>query len=233
MMQRRSEAMIGFIIGVLVGLGAALAVAVFVTKVPIPFMNKSHSRSVTQEAVEAQKNKDWDPNAALQGKNPVRPPIALGNAPAASAAVPPAKTPQAAVAPTGREVRSEMKVVPGPPAAAAAPADPLGDLARVRASAGTAAANPTVAPRVSAGQPADPFTYFVQAGAFRSAEDAEAQRAKLSLLGAEARVTEREQSGRTVFRVRVGPFERKEDADRSKEKLDASGLETALVRVQR
>jgi len=49
----------------------------------------------------------------------------------------------------------------------------------------------------------------------------------------ESRVTEREQSGRTVFRVRVGPFERKEDADRSKERLDSSGLETALVRVQR
>jgi len=73
----------------------------------------------------------------------------------------------------------------------------------------------------------------VQAGAFRTAEDAEAQRAKLSLLGVESRVTEREQSGRTVFRVRVGPFERKEDADRSKERLDSSGLETALVRVQR
>jgi cell division protein FtsN len=230
MMQRRSEAMIGFILGVLVGLAAALAVAVFVTKVPIPFMNKSHSRSVTQDAAEAQKNKDWDPNAALQGKNPVRPPVALGNTTAASAAA--GKTPQAAVGQTGREVRSEMKVVPATQATAAA-ADPLGDLARVRASAATPAANPTVAPKVSSGQAADPFTYFVQAGAFRTAEDAEAQRAKLSLLGAEAKVTEREQSGRTVFRVRVGPFERKEDADRSKEKLDAGGLETALVRVQR
>jgi cell division protein FtsN len=73
----------------------------------------------------------------------------------------------------------------------------------------------------------------VQAGAFRSADDAEAQRAKLSLMGVDARVTEREQSGRQVFRVRVGPFERKEDADRSKESLDATGMETALVRVQR
>jgi len=64
-------------------------------------------------------------------------------------------------------------------------------------------------------------------------EDAEAQRAKLSLMGVEAKVTEREQSGRQVFRVRVGPFDKKEDADRSKERLEASGVETALVRVQR
>jgi cell division protein FtsN len=46
-------------------------------------------------------------------------------------------------------------------------------------------------------------------------------------------VSEREQSGRQVFRVRVGPFEKKEDADRQKEKLESSGYETALVRVQR
>ena len=63
--------------------------------------------------------------------------------------------------------------------------------------------------------------------------DAEAQRAKLSLMGIEAKVTEREQSGRQVFRVRVGPFEKKDEADRQKEKLEGGGFETALVRVQR
>ncbi len=54
----------------------------------------------------------------------------------------------------------------------------------------------------------------MQAGAFRTPEDAEAQRAKLSLMGIEAKVTEREQSGRQVWRVRIGPFERKDEADR-------------------
>jgi len=79
----------------------------------------------------------------------------------------------------------------------------------------------------------DPFTYFVQAGAYRNSEDAEGQRARLSLGGVEARVSEREQAGRTIYRVRVGPFERREDADRSMEKLEALGVEVALVRVQR
>ncbi len=97
-------------------------------------------------------------------------------------------------------------------------ADPLGDLAAQRATV--------------AGAP-DPFLYFVQAGAFRTSEDAEAQRAKLSLMGLEARVTERDQSGRQVFRVRVGPFERKDDADRQKSRLESGGFEAALVRVQR
>ena len=98
-----------------------------------------------------------------------------------------------------------------------ASADPLGDLARAKS------ANATV----------DPFDYFVQAGAFRSTEEAEAQRAKLAMMGWQAKVTEREQSGRTVYRVRVGPFGKKDDAEGIKEKFESSGVESALVRVQR
>ena len=99
--------------------------------------------------------------------------------------------------------------------------DPLGDL--VASRAGTPTPNTTV----------DPFTYFVQAGAFRTQEDADAQRARLSLMGVEARVTEREQAGRTVYRVRVGPFQNKDAADRVKGRLDGNGFDSALVRVQR
>ncbi|MBX3655943.1 MAG: SPOR domain-containing protein [Ramlibacter sp.] len=199
MKQQRGGLILGLIIGIVIGLAAALAVAVYVTKVPVPFMNKGQNRTADQDAAEARKNKDWDPNAPLYGKNPVRP------APAASAA---GATPAAPAAPASAPAaRAEVKP--------AVSADPLGDLARAKAGG------------------ADPFLYFIQAGAYRTPEDAEAQRAKLSLIGLEAKVTEREQSGRTVYRVRVGPFEKKDDADRQKERLEAGGVETALVRVQR
>ena len=201
MKQQGGGTFLGFIIGVVVGLSAALAVAVYVTKVPIPFVNKSQSRSPDQDAAETRKNKDWDPNAPLYGKNPAKP--ASAPASAAVAAMPASR---AASAPAAK---TELKP--------AVTADPLGDLAKARA----------------AGAANDPFTYFVQVGAFRTVEDAETQRAKLSLSGVEAKVSEREQSGRVVFRVRVGPFEKKEEADKTKERLDATGLETALVRVQR
>jgi cell division protein FtsN len=88
-------------------------------------------------------------------------------------------------------------------------------------------------PNASPNTAAEPFMYFVQAGAFRTPEDAEAQRARLSLQGIDAKVTEREQAGRTVYRVRSGPFNKEEDADRVKDKLSATGLDAALVRVQR
>ncbi len=191
---------LGFILGLVVGLGVALAVAVYVTKVPLPFMNKGQSRTADQDAAEEKKNKDWDPNAPLYGKNPAKPSAA-------------SKSGEDAVPNADKSDAASAKAESNP----AVTADPLGDLARSK----------------SAEKSADPFNYFVQVGAFRTIEDAESQRAKLSLAGIDAKVSEREQSGRVVFRVRVGPFDRREDAEKSKDRLDASGYETSLVRVQR
>jgi cell division protein FtsN len=245
--KQRGGTMLGIIVGVLVGLGAALAVAVYVTKVPVPFVNKGANKgsAVEQEAAEAKKNKDWDPNAPLYGKNPAKSGTpatggSVGAEPAATAPAPGANTgtPTAAVTKkpaavasgaAGAEAAKPAKAASAATASAvpAKPgtADPLGDLAKAKSAAAAAAGSTTGG--------ADPFTYLVQAGAFRTPEDAETQRAKLGMLGMEAKVTEREQSGHTVYRVRVGPFGNKDEAEKAKDKLDSSGFDTALVRVQR
>jgi len=201
--QQTGGTIVGFIVGVIVGLGAALAVAVYVTKVPVPFLNKGNGRGADLDAAESQKNKNWDPNSPLYGKNPARP-----AAPAVAAA---ASAPASAPAPEVRAAASSAKPAASKPDAKAEAkaeskpgADPLGDLAVAKA-----------------------------AGAFRTQADADAQRAKLAMLGWEARVSEREQNGRAVFRVRIGPFTKRGDAEVLKEKLDGAGLESALVRVQR
>ena len=206
MKQQRGGTFLGFVIGLVVGLGAALAVAVYITKVPMPFMNKGQSRSAEQDEAEAKKNKDWDPNAPLYGKNPAKTTVpAAAVAPAATGAAP---TVKADVKP---DPKSAGKVDLKP----AVNADPLGDLAKAKMAL------------------AEPFSYFVQVGAFRTLQDAEGQRAKLSLSGVETKISEREQSGAVVYRVRAGPFDKKDVAEKAKETLDTAGLETALVRVQR
>lgn len=202
---------VGFIIGLVVGLGVALAVAVYVTKVPVPFLNKGATRSGTQDAAEAQKNKNWDPNSPLYGKSPSRAPTAV-TAPASAPASVPALAPAASPVAAASAAKPAASKPVGP-----AGADPLGDLAS----------------RAAAADSVDPFDYFVQAGAFRTQQDADAQRAKLAMLGWEARVSEREQNGRNVFRVRVGPFAKRDDAEQLKNKLASAGVESALVRVQR
>ena len=80
---------------------------------------------------------------------------------------------------------------------------------------------------------ADPFTYFVQAGAYSRQEDAEQQRARLALNGYTAKVTEREQLGRTMYRVRLGPFDSKDAANTTQGKLQQAGIEAALVAVEK
>ena len=199
MISQRGGFALGLIAGLLLGLTLALGVALYVTKVPVPFLNKVPQRTAEQDAAEAERNKNWDPNAPLAGKPAVR-----GAAPGASAAPAPARAPM---------------VTTPPPSPAAKPA------------AAAVAASAAVARSTKPGT--DAFVYFVQVGAYARPEDAEQQRARVGLMGLAAKVTEREQSGRTVFRVRLGPFERKGDADAAQERLAGNGVEAALVRVER
>ena len=214
--KQRGNTLLGLIIGALVGLGAALAVAVYVTKVPIPFLNKNQTRNAEIDAAEAKNNKNWDPNVPLAGKNPAK------SGPAVSGSV------DTVPAPLPSPVASSATV-----AKPKGSADPLGDLARAKSEAKSEVKSEAKPKVTSTTGGAEPFNYFIQAGAFRTPEDAEQQRAKLSLMGFQAKVTEREQSGRTVFRVRMGPFDKKDDADDAKEKLESQSIETAMVRVQR
>lgn len=246
---QRGGTAIGLIVGVLVGLVAALGVAVYVTKVPVPFVNKGSGRGAEHDAAESKKNKDWDPNAPLYGKVPAKP-AAVASGPIGEATAVPAKAPavaapgaatgivapaQSASAATAKPTDSkvtESKVteskgatsVAAKPDAAKTPAkaaasDPIADFAKPKGKAGAEAA--------------DPFVHFVQIGAYRTENDAEAQRAKAALAGLEAKVTEREVSGRTVYRVRVGPLDRKDDAQKAKERLEAAGLEAQIVSINR
>ncbi len=189
---------VGLVIGLLIGLALALGVALYITKVPLPFINKVPQRTAEQDAAEAERNKNWNPNAPLLNR-PARA-GASAAAPAAVQAVPPTLPPPPMAIAT--------RPAPSPPQPAASAANP---------------------PRAGS----DPYMYFAQAGAYTRADDAEAQRAKLALLGADAKLSEREQAGRTIYRVRVGPFETRYQVDQMLERLRSSGVESSLVRVER
>ena len=225
---QRGSFAVGLIVGLLIGLALALGVALYVTKVPVPFVNKVPQRTPGQDAAEAEKNKNWDPNSPLYGKNPARPSAVASSAvaaPPAVVAVPtPAASAPAARAPAAQSTRDPAALLADRPATAAAPRS-----AATAAATATATA-PTPAPATTG---SDPFSYFVQAGAYSRTEEADQQKARLAMLGMEGKISEREQAGRTVYRVRLGPFNQKADADAAKDKLAASGVETQLVRVQR
>ena len=219
---------LGLIVGLLLGLAVALAVALYVTKTPVPLMNKGQQRTPEQDAAEAERNKTWDPNAALAGKQSAR-------------AVAP--TPAAAASDTAVVPRTAAPVLPTP--ADNGKVTPAGATPAVNAHVETPKSTRDAAailngqsgdapePAKTAAAGADPFLYFVQVGAYSKAEDAEQQRAKLAMAGLRATVSEREQNGRTVHRVRLGPFDRKDEADVQTERAKAIDPDASLVRVDR
>jgi len=171
MRRRKDQAggtLVGLIIGLLVGLAVALVVALYVSKVPVPFVDKLPQRTADQDAAEAERNKNWNPNAPLAGKAGV-PPSAGSDADAQTAA-------QAASGASAPTAAAGIPLPPGTvPAAAARP--------------------PALDPRPEV------TGLFIQAGAFGKPEDAEQQRARLAMLGFSARISERDQGGRLVYRV--------------------------------
>ena len=226
---------VGLVVGLLIGLAVALGVALYITKAPIPFVNKLPQRTAEQDAAEAERNKHWDPNAPLAGKGAAPRAAAASGASAPDAPAPaPAATPAPApvatspapgtapAAPTGAQAHS-----PAAPASAATVRAPAAASAPARDPAAILAGQNGTTPA------AKPAMFFVQAGAYSNPDDAEAQRARLAMSGFTAKVMAREQSGKTVYRVRLGPFDERDAADDLRDKLGAAGVESTLVRVER
>ena len=178
------RAMVGFVSGLVVGIGLSTAAALYITHSPVPFVNKV--QRVTANVNPAAGGQLLDPNKPLYSNRP-----AAGTAPSAAPGTAPAPI--------------EDRSTPAP-AAAAAPAQESPS-----ADSGT---------RV-----------MLQAGAFKSEQDADAMRARLALLGLDARVSEVTQpDGATVlYRVRIGPYRELDDLSGIRRTLSENGIEAQVV----
>jgi len=271
----------GLLAGILIGLGTALSVAIFVTKAPVPFLNKA-TRAPERALDPKTPETAPDPNKPLFSRNRADPSATAAPGPsilfpgpdrngptsserqASESEVETAPSPSASSGPSsGTPARSPASgastaqmppTVLAPGAQAPSPAANLA--ARAPASAqGAATMPPAVAPAIASapaqaaapapgasaatGSGGAPGTnaasgegYVLQAGAFRTVEDAEAMRGRLALLGFEARVIGSEVNGFAVQRVRIGPFARMDDMTRARTKLTESGIEVSVVRVR-
>ncbi|MDQ2779168.1 MAG: hypothetical protein M3Y32_06390, partial [Pseudomonadota bacterium] len=92
MKAQRGGFVIGMVVGLLIGLALALGVALYITKAPMPFINKVPQRTAEQDSAEIERNRSWDPNAPLSASAVQRgtPGKAASGAVATTAATPPA-----------------------------------------------------------------------------------------------------------------------------------------------
>jgi cell division protein FtsN len=76
-------------------------------------------------------------------------------------------------------------------------------------------------------------TFFLQAGAFQSASDADNLKARLALLGVQSTVQSTSVPDKGVWhRVRLGPYTSVEELNRTRDALRQNGVETTLIKVR-
>lgn len=73
--------------------------------------------------------------------------------------------------------------------------------------------------------------YILQAGAFGGSGDAETVKAKIAMLGLNARVEAAQIGGKTVYRVRMGPYATASELADAKGKLASGGLPAMAVKT--
>ncbi|MHB1214186.1 MAG: SPOR domain-containing protein [Thiobacillus sp.] len=89
---------------------------------------------------------------------------------------------------------------------------------------------PSVLPQ-SAAPAATATRYYLQAGAFQNADEADNLKAQLAMLGVEAAIQTGEVAGKGVLhRVRVGPFLALDDVNRTRSLLTQNNIPATLVK---
>lgn len=229
-----AAALLGMLVGLVLGLAIAVVVAVYVTKAPVPFVNKT-SRANERLEPPAKGAELPDPNKPLAGKTrvPTAPEPAMSDTasilsifrdappvPERNAAPPVVVAPAPAPSPAPSRA-------PEPARGGESPAYPSSSNAGDDAGAASAAATPAPA---AAEAPKAASSFVLQAGAFRGQDEADAMKAKLALIGLEARVLPADVEGKPMYRVRVGPYAQLEDMNRARSRLAESGIESTVVR---
>ena len=95
-----------------------------------------------------------------------------------------------------------------------------------------AAPQPSTTPAPTVTKPAAGTPYVLQAGAFQASGDAEAVKARVALLGLNARVETATINGKTMYRVRMGPYASASDLAEAKSKLSSGGLPAVAIKAK-
>jgi len=131
------------------------------------------------------------------------------------------------------QARTAQTPTPAPGAADAATLpQPIGETPATGATdAGTAAKPAEASTSTAAATPANDARYILQAGAFGASGDAETVKAKIAMLGLNARVESAQIGGKTVYRVRMGPYGSASELAEAKSKLAGGGLPAMAVKT--
>lgn len=212
--------LIGVFIGLIIGVAAALGVALYINKTPMPFQNKAQPAG---DKPAGDKNAD-------KGKAPAsQAPLALPGKPGDPV-------------PTGREnptsaADAAVKSADNKPADSAKGDKnakdgdkPRFDFYKILPGGADNLPEPKAEPKREVKDSVAKEPTYLQAGSFQKAADAESVKANLALMGLDASVQQVMVQDKVWFRVRLGPYAKPEEASKVRADLAKSGIETTVVK---
>jgi cell division protein FtsN len=220
--------LLGLIFGLIIGLAIAVVVAIMITKTPTPFTNKTAKADKPPEAITtpatpaAVTDQLPDPNKSLYGNKDAAKEAAKAFTPATPAVPPTDGTPAAINQAAEKKLDALVAKAQDKPA-------PIVD--KSTADKAKKVAGDIAEAKTKAAAADDNWIYFLQVGAFREQNEAESAKARLALMGFEAKISERQADTGSLYRVRVGPFNQLETMNRIRGKLSDNGVNAAVVRA--
>ena len=192
--------LIGLFLGLVIGVVAAAGVVWYINKAPTPFADKGQRPST---AIPADANGGSPAPMALPGKpgDPVPAPTAADD---------------------GKPRFDFYKILPGN-------ADAIPDPATADPNQ-SAQKQSDAEKEKQAKEGALKEPVYLQTGSFQNAADADNQKAKLALMGAEASVQQVMLQDKVWYRVRLGPFKKQDEVNSMRAELSSQGIEANIVK---
>ncbi len=245
--------LLGLFIGLVIGVIAVAAVVWYINKVPLPFTTTGQQAKVSPPTAAK------TPGGAPEGQPPPAPapaPVALpgkpgdpvgnekprfdfykilpGKAEAIPDPVPAEPKPPEAKPATGKPSEtSPSTALPASGTAAEgkhaeskpAPAKPIDSKAAEARPAESSKSRDKVDKDTALKEP-----IYLQTGSFQSAGEADNQKARLALIGAEARIQQVMLQDKVWYRVRLGPFHKMDDVHHMRGDLARQGIDANVVK---
>ncbi|MEN3031023.1 SPOR domain-containing protein [Chromobacterium amazonense] len=220
--------MAGMIIGLIIGVAVAVGLAMYLNRSPAPFQTKNQAKAETSQ-----------PPTEL-----LAPGTRISEAASATASAPPPHPAQS----SAQATLDSTEAVPLPPPGAAThenkpkPAAPPaqakhdGNDQRFDFYKILPGQVDAVTSDAKAGEPSSSTQakkVYLQLGAFQNQDEADNLKAKLALLGVEAKIQSVSVPDKgMVHRVRVGPLSRQDEVDRLRAQLKQNGIAASVVKAE-
>jgi cell division protein FtsN len=229
--KQRGSTAVGVLMGLILGLVVAVLVAVFVTKAPVPFVNKAPGTQARVEpkadpkAVSAgTANESVDPNRALTSKGSKPSDSVTSSGDKAGETGSPTESKDSIFGLLGQINKDKPANEPANDQAKAPARDASKETAKEVAK--------ETKPKPTDEAAVDTTRYLLQAGAYRERDDADGMKGRLALLGIEARISTVDRDGTPLYRVRSGPYKQLDDANSARRRMAEGGIETSLVPIR-